>query len=210
MYSAVIRNQTPPFGGDEEFMQPFAPSFLTTLAAGWRRDLWLAILVATCVGLSLFFACVMPFGALAAVAAFTLSKRHAYLFVLGAWLVNQAIGFSFLDYPRDANTILWGVAIAVAVLGATWAARLTAEKLSGSSQVVKLIAALFAAVAVYEVLLFVAALTPLGGSENFGLEIVVAVFAVNIAALAFICLLNLLALVTGLVIRERAPASVSS
>lgn len=155
-------------------------------AAGWRRDLWLAAMIAASVGFSLFFACVAPLPALAAFAAFTLGMRGALFFVLAAWLANQFVGFAFLDYPLDAPTMLWGVAIGAGAVAAFFAARTAATRL----QSLRLAAGLLAAVAVQQLVLFLAALTPLGGAENFSPDIVAAVFAINVAAFAGLCLLS--------------------
>ena len=70
-----------------------------------------ALLVTACALASFAFACATPFAAFAVVAAALLPLRPALLCVLGAFLVNQGIGFGALHYPIDANTLAWAVAV---------------------------------------------------------------------------------------------------
>src|SRR6516164_8123843 len=62
------------------------------------------------------FACITPFVAFAVAAGYALSARGALLTVMAIWLVNQAIGFTVLNYPWTVDTILWGFAIGAAAL----------------------------------------------------------------------------------------------
>lgn len=185
-------------------MNPSTPFFLSTPAAGWRRDLWLAILIAASVGFSLLFACVTPFGALAVVAAMTLSFRAAIKFMLLAWLANQSVGFLILEYPQTLETYIWGAVIAASGLSALFAARRAAFICGESHEFIRLSVSLLAAVAAHELVLFAAALSPLGGAGNFSLPILAGVMAVNIASLAGMSALNQLALAGGLVVRSPA------
>ena len=66
-----------------------------------------ALLTVSCALASFALACATPFAAFAVIAAAMLSLRPALLVVMGAWLVNQAIGFGALHYPVDTNTMLW-------------------------------------------------------------------------------------------------------
>jgi hypothetical protein len=129
------------------------------------------LLTAACALASFAFACATPFAAFAVIAAATLPLQSALVVTIAAWLVNQGIGFGFLHYPIDANTLLWGLVIGGAALAAT-AASLAALRLSQrSGTVVALGAALFGAYAAYELVLFAA--TPfLGGAEDFSAAIV--------------------------------------
>src|SRR6478672_11457090 len=93
--------------------QPHSPAS----PAGWRHLLWLALVVGASVGLSLGFACAMPFAAFAAAAALTLPRRGALALILSVWFANQLVGFTALSYPLTASTFEWGAALgAVAVL----------------------------------------------------------------------------------------------
>lgn len=110
-------------------------------------------------------ACVFPFAGFAAVAALTMDLRKATVAMLGVWGLNQAVGYSLLAYPTDANTVAWGVAIGLGAFAGLFAARAVARKQGA------LIAAPMAAFVAYEGLLYVAALG-LGGLETFSAEIV--------------------------------------
>lgn len=83
-----------------------------------RSAAWAGALAIATVGGSLAAACLMPFVALAAMAAYTLPRREGVATLLVAWAVNQSIGFALLGYPRDAATMGWGVALGAAALAA--------------------------------------------------------------------------------------------
>ncbi|GLH79433.1 hypothetical protein SSBR45G_43420 [Bradyrhizobium sp. SSBR45G] len=125
-----------------------------------------AVLTAACALASFAFACATPFAAFAVVAAAMLPLRSALPCVLGAWLVNQGIGFGALHYPVDANTLAWGAAIGAAALVATLGARLVLQALCAVPAPIALAAALLGAYAAYELVLL--AVTPvLGGAASF-------------------------------------------
>jgi hypothetical protein len=120
---------------------------------------------------SFAFACATPFAAFAVIAAATLSLPAALIVVGGTWIVNQAIGFGTLHYPLDANTMIWGAAIGAAAFAATFTAAITLRWLRLSRLPIALGAALLAAYAGYEFVLFAA--TPfLGGAGAFTAGIV--------------------------------------
>jgi len=130
-----------------------------------------ALLTAACTLASFAFACATPFAAFAVVAAAMLPLRPALLVVTAAWLVNQAIGFGFLHYPIDTNTILWGFAIGAAALVATMASMVGAALVAANHGPVALGFAFIGAYTAYELVLFAA--TPfLGGVGAFKLAIV--------------------------------------
>jgi len=140
----------------------------------------LALLTAGCALASFALACATPFAAYAVIAAAPLPMPSAFLVVAAAWIVNQTIGFAALGYPHDANTIFWGLAIGIAALAATGAAAFLLGVLSRGSQLVALGAALIAAYATYEVVLF--AFTPvLGGTGAFTPAIVSRLGLLNVA-----------------------------
>ena len=115
--------------------------------------LWPALLAAAAVGGSLAFACIAPFAALAALAAETQRPRAALGTLALIWAANQAVGFAFLDYPRDASTLLWGLAILVAALLATGAASFAVAHLGRMKRWQRLGLAFLAAFAVYQLAL---------------------------------------------------------
>ncbi len=129
------------------------------------------LLTAACALASFVFACAPPFAAFAVVAAATLPLQSALLVTAAAWLVNQAIGFGFLHYPVDTSTIVWGFVIGAAALAATAVSVAVLRVTERAGTVVSLAAALIAAFAAYELVLFSA--TPfLGGAGDFTVAIV--------------------------------------
>ncbi|QPF94894.1 hypothetical protein [Bradyrhizobium commune] len=130
-----------------------------------------ALLTASCALASFALACATPFAAFAVVAAATLPLRPALLVVIGAWLVNQTIGFGALHYPIDGSTIAWGFVIGAAALVATVVSSATLRALPQGRTPLVLALTLVAACAAYELVLF--AVTPaLGGEGAFTLAIV--------------------------------------
>lgn len=130
-----------------------------------------ALLTMSCALASFAFACATPFAAFAVIAAAMLPLQSALLVTVAAWLVNQGIGFGFLHYPVDASTILWGLVIGGAALAATAASTAVLRVTARTGTAVALSAALIAAYAAYELVLFAA--TPfLGGAEDFSKAIV--------------------------------------
>ncbi len=130
-----------------------------------------ALLTAACALASFVFACATPFAAFAVIASAMLPLRTALPVMMGAWLVNQGIGFGALHYPVDANTLAWGLVIGMAALVATVAARSVLLALRASPAPLAFAAALLGAYAAYELVLLAA--TPvLGGAASFTLPIV--------------------------------------
>ncbi|WP_315811310.1 hypothetical protein [Bradyrhizobium sp. SZCCHNR2028] len=130
-----------------------------------------ALLTTACALASFVFACATPFAAFAVIAAAMLSLRTALPVMLGAWLVNQGIGFGALHYPVDANTLAWGAMIGAAALSATATARGVLQALRASPAPLAFAAALLGAYTAYELVLL-AATPALGGAASFTLPIV--------------------------------------
>ena len=137
---------------------------------------WPSILGAATVLGSFALACVFPFAAIAALAALTLDRRAGLFLVAAAWAANQVVGFFLLSFPWDAQAVGHGVAILGATLVAYEAARFAVRSVGGHA-VTRSGVALFAAFAVYEILLLAYAQIG-GGAENFTIEIVAQV-AIN-------------------------------
>ena len=130
-----------------------------------------ALLTVACALASFAFACATPFAAFAVVAAAMLPLPSALLTVAAAWLVNQGIGFGFLHYPVDVNTIAWALVIGAAALAATATSVMLLHATRRASAAVAFGVALLAGYAAYEFVLFAA--TPfLGGEDNFTVAIV--------------------------------------
>ena len=69
------------------------------------------------------FACPTPFAAFGVLAAMTLPRADALRITVALWLANQIIGYAVLGYPRTANSVMWGLAIAVAAVASTMIAQ---------------------------------------------------------------------------------------
>ena len=128
--------------------------------------LWPVLLAAAAVGGSLAFACITPFAAFAALAAATQKPRAALGTMALIWAANQAVGYAFLQYPFDAPTALWGVAILAAALLATFAASWVVARLDRERRWLSLAFAFAAAFSVYELALLIPSLFT-GESANF-------------------------------------------
>ena len=132
---------------------------------------------------SLALACAMPFAALAAAASLALPKRDAVFAVLLAFVANQIIGFGFLDYPRDAQTIAWGAGIGVAALASLGAAMAVAGPAARFGRLGAWGLSFAAAFAVWQLALFAAGQVIGTGSAGFSPEIVFWVLQLNAVAL---------------------------
>ncbi|WP_086616971.1 hypothetical protein [Erythrobacter tepidarius] len=124
-----------------------------------------AILAATTLSGSIVLACMMPFAAIATIAALAMPARRALASVALCWLGNQVLGFGIMGYPWDAPTFAAGLSLLVSSLIAFAAAR--AVKARGGNPVL----ALLAAFAGFELSLFAYAL-PFGDPALFAPDIV--------------------------------------
>src|ERR1700730_6081197 len=88
-----------------------------------RLLVWLGLLVVGSVVFTLGFACATPLAAFGAAAALTLPRNQALGLTGAVWLASQVVGFGVLHYPWTADCLAWGVALAVAALAGTAAAR---------------------------------------------------------------------------------------
>ncbi|MGQ0443726.1 MAG: hypothetical protein ACT4O2_01005 [Beijerinckiaceae bacterium] len=156
------------------------------ISTGWRRPLWIALLVAASVAFTLGFACATPLAAFAAIAALSMPRNDALLLIGLVWLANQAAGFSVLHYPWTADCLAWGVGLGMVALLATLGAEWTAERCNPLGRLASAMAFL-AAFAIYEGLLLVTPIIVQSSAEDYTAAIVGRIFAIN--AIAFILLL---------------------
>lgn len=126
---------------------------------------WPAALACATIAGTLATACMMPFVALAVLAAATMPPRRAGLTIGLIWAANQALGFTVLGYPATAYAAVWGVALGVASLLAGQVARSVLRDRRELAAAPMLLA-FGAAFAVYEGLLFAFALVA-GGTGTF-------------------------------------------
>lgn len=171
------------------------PSF-RSFSADWRRPAWALLLVAASLAFSLALACAMPFAALCAVAVCTLPRRDAFYTVGAAWIANQAIGFSFLHYPWDANCFAWGVAIGLSALLCTLAAHWARQRSIHHRPLMSGLAAFVAAFVVLELALASSAVF-LGGIGSFTPRILAIVFGLDSLACVALFALSWVAALVG-------------
>ncbi len=77
---------------------------------------WPPTFALTTVGGSVVAGCMMPFVAIATIAAGTLDLRRGLITIVACWMANQIIGFGLMGYPVDAPTIGSGFALCVSML----------------------------------------------------------------------------------------------
>lgn len=121
-----------------------------------------AILAATTLSGTVVFACMMPFAAVATIAALAMPPSRAMATVAACWLGNQVLGFGLLGFPWDGPTLAAGLSLLVSSLLACAAAR----AVRGGP-----VAAFLAAFAAFEASLFAYAL-PFGDPALFAPKIV--------------------------------------
>jgi hypothetical protein len=80
---------------------------------------------------TLGFACAIPLAAFAAISAISFERRSALLATGAVWLANQAVGFGFMHYPLDGETLAWGGALGVIALLSCEAAGLATRRIPG-------------------------------------------------------------------------------
>jgi hypothetical protein len=151
-----------------------------------RDGLWSGVLVVAGATMGLVLVCIAPFVAVATLAARTLPRRIAFAAIGAMWVANQAIGFGWSHYPRDASTFAWGAAM----LAASLAAGFVATRVRATAF------AFLAAFATFELVLFAWSLV-VGERGSFSARIVAQIFAGNLFGIAVLGVLRLAMLATG-------------
>jgi hypothetical protein len=128
-----------------------------------------AILAATTLSGSVVLACMMPFAAIATIAALAMPARRGLAAVALCWLGNQVLGFGLMGFPWDGPTLAAGVSLLASSLIAFAAARVMARQ--GRGLGLKAVLAFLAAFTAFEVSLFAYAL-PFGDPALFAPDIV--------------------------------------
>ena len=167
-----------------------------------RRWLWILLLTAASVFVTLGMACATPFAALATLAALHMSRRDGLALIGIAWLADQAVGYGLLGYPRTANSFAWGVILGVGAFVALLAAQALAGRLRDRGAVLAGGLAFAGALVAYEGVLGAATAVLASGAEAFSLPIVGWVLRVNLLSLLGLLILYRLAVWIGLVTRE--------
>jgi hypothetical protein len=167
-----------------------------------RRWLWILLLTAASVFVTLGMACATPFAALATLAALYMSRRDGLALIGIAWLADQAVGYGLLGYPRTANSVAWGVILAVGAFVALLVAQALADRVRARGAVLAGAAAFAGAFIAYQGVLVAATAVLASGAEAFSLPIVAWVLRVNVLSLAGLLILYRLAVWIGLVTRS--------
>src|SRR5215469_1070817 len=92
---------------------------------------WGSLLVGATIVLSGRYACAVPFAALAALAALASDRKSGFILIGATWLANQAVGFAFLNYPVEFQSIAWGLMLGVSAALSLIAARFALTVLRG-------------------------------------------------------------------------------
>jgi hypothetical protein len=171
-----------------------------------RRWLWILLLTAASVFVTLGMACATPFAALAALAALYMSRRDGLALIGITWLADQTVGYGLLGYPRTPNSFAWGLILGVGAILALLAGQALAGRLRDRGRVVAGVAAFAGAFVAYQVVLFAATAGLTSGSEAFSLPVVGWALRVNLLSLAGLLILYRLAVWIGLVTRESLGA----
>lgn len=162
------------------------------------QRIWAGLLIAATIILSGGFACAVPFAALAALAAFSADRKGGIVLIAAIWVANQAIGFAFLSYPLDFQTIGWGLMLGISVLLGLFAARLANSLLKDFSTVVRAGAALLFAFFAYEGSLYAASVATASSEAAFAWPIIERVAAINALSFAVLFCLYRALLAAGL------------
>jgi hypothetical protein len=173
----------------------------------WFRPLWFGVLIAVSAAITTVFTCVTPFAAFAVIAAVTASRRDAVMLAVALWLTNQAVGFGLLHYPWTASTLAWGVALGGAAVIGALAALWTFQRLGSLPSSAQGVVAFVASFALYQLTLYVVAVSWLGGTDMFAPGIVSQVLVINAVTLVGLVALRQAVAGVALLIRRHAHAS---
>lgn len=148
------------------------------------------LLVVASMALTLGFACAVPFAAFAAISAMLMPGMAAFGAILSVWLANQIVGFVGLNYPTDASTVAWGLALGLISVGCVGVAHAVLARFRGFLGAGF---ALLSAFVVYEGAIYVVCLTSGTDVSDFTYAVVTRIFLINAAT--FVGLLALWAVV---------------
>lgn len=144
--------------------------------------LWVGLVAIASVALSLRLQCVLPFAALAAIGVLQMNRSQSLALVGLAWAINQGLGYTVLGYPHEAQGYAWGATIGLGSVAAVFAGETVRDALARQSLVVKSAAVLVAAYAVYEAVMFAAAVVLPASDVAFSATVVVQYALVNVVA----------------------------
>jgi hypothetical protein len=164
------------------------------------------LLIAASAALTTVYTCITPFAAFAVIAATTLSRRHALSATVAVWLANQVVGFGVLHYPWTPNTFVWGIAIGGAAIAGMLAAQWTVARVGSLRSPVRALGGFVSAFVLYQLALYVVAVSILGGTGAFTPRIIGQVLLVNAVTLVGLSGLHQLVAAAGFIARRRRAA----
>lgn len=182
---------------------------LTTKGSGLtatRRVIWMALIVVSGVGLSLFFACATPFAALATLAALKTRRRDTAAVVGLVWAGNQAVGYGYLGYPWTWDSVAWGLAIGLSAGLALLAAIALTPRRSASLAISLPFVGAFAA---YELALYIASFVLPSSNAAFSAAVVEQLFLVNLVALLGLIAAHQVVSLVALLLRNNTPSGMA-
>ena len=160
--------------------------------------IWLILLLLSSLVFTLGFSCATPLAAFGAIAAVAFSRRDALILCGAVWFVNQVVGYTILRYPWSVNSVSWGLVLGgVTIIGSLSSGWIYRH--SKTPYLLRLVVTFITAFAVFEVALFAVALFALGGLQDFTVDIVIRIFAINGGAFVGLLVLHWLAVTVGLI-----------
>lgn len=141
---------------------------------------------------SFALACATPFAALAAFAAFKFRPREALLSIGAVWLINQAVGYGCLNYPRTPESFTWGIALGVASYAALMVAMRIAGRLQNTAGLLKTVLTFAVAFATFKAFLFGISFAIPGGSLAFSWPVFKKIVVINVVTLLALLVFNYL------------------
>jgi len=145
---------------------------------------WGSLLAGVTIVLSGRYACAVPFAGLAALAALVNDRKNGFILIGAIWLANQAVGFAFLDYPMEFQSIAWGLMLGISAALSLIAARFAIAVLQGSGALLGVCMAFLFAFCAYEGSLYFAAFILPSGEAAFAWSVIAEIAAINMAAFA--------------------------
>jgi hypothetical protein len=159
--------------------------------------------------ITLIFTCVTPFAAFAVIAAATMSRRDAVTLTVALWLANQAVGFALLHYPWSSSTAAWGIALGAGAMIATLAAVSAVARLGSLPPLARSAVAFAASFVLYQLALYAAAASRLGGTEMFVPGIVSQALVINAVTLGGLFALRRVVAAGATLLARRGDASLA-
>lgn len=168
------------------------------------RNLWIAAMIAASTATTLVLACATPFPALAAIAALHVRRGGGVALMMLAWLAAQITGFGLLQYPANANSIGWALALGAAAVGALFAADIAMAALPRAGAVMRLSLGYVAAYITFKAIVLLGAVVLGSGWAAFAPDILARQFVRDGAILAGLALLHRLLAMAGVRGDDRA------